>query len=95
LVQDCGEKVSRCMKNKTKYRKAPKAVADAILHSEIVEDFLPPPDKLVFKEQTVKVTLALSQRSIEFFKAKAREYNVPYQAMIKRIVDLYAQRHGE
>jgi predicted DNA binding CopG/RHH family protein len=82
------------MKNKTKYRKAPKGVAEAILHSEIVEDFLPPPDKLVFKEQTVKVTLALSQRSIEFFKAKAREYNVPYQAMIKRIVDLYAQRHG-
>ena len=82
------------MRNKTKYRKAPKSVADAILRSEIVEDFLPAPDKLVFKEQTVKVTLALSQRSIEFFKAKAREYNVPYQAMIKRIVDLYAQRHG-
>ena len=65
-----------------------------MLHSEIVEDFLPAPDKLVFKEQTVKVTLALSRRSIEFFKAKAREYNVPYQTMIKRIVDLYAQRHG-
>ena len=95
MAWDSGEKVSKYMKNKTKYRKAPKAVADAILQSEIVEDFLPPPDKLVFKEQSVKVTLALSQRSIEFFKAKAREYNVPYQAMIKRIVDLYAQRHGE
>jgi predicted DNA binding CopG/RHH family protein len=82
------------MRNKTKYRKAPKSVADAILRSEIVGDFLPAPDKLLFKEQTVKVTLNLSQRSIEFFKAKAREYNVPYQAMIKRIVDLYAQRHG-
>ena len=81
------------MKDKTKYRKAPKALADAIVHSEIVEDFLPAPDKLVFKEQTVKVTLVLSERSIKFFKAKAREYNVPYQAMIKRIVDLYAQRH--
>ena len=82
------------MRNKTKYRKAPKVVADAILHSEIVEAFLPPADKLMFKERSVKVTLALSQRSVEFFKAKAREYNVPYQAMIKRIVDLYAQRHG-
>jgi len=48
---------------------------------------------LIFKEQTVKVTLFLSQRSTEFFKTKAKEYNVPYQAMIKRVVDLYAQRH--
>ncbi len=64
------------------------------MRSQIVEDFLPAPDKLVFKEQTVKVTLSLSQRSVEFFKAKAREYDVPYQAMIKRIVDLYAERHG-
>jgi len=30
-----------------------------------------------------------------FFKAKARQYRVPYQAMIKRVVDLYAERHGE
>lgn len=93
-MQGYGEKVSGYMKNKTKYRKAPKAVADAISDSEIVEDFLPPPHELVFKEQNVKVTLALSERSIEFFKAKAKEYNVPYQTMIKRIVDLYAQRHG-
>ena len=82
------------MKEKNRYRKAPKTISNAIVHSEVVKDFLPAPDKLIFKEQTVKVTLALSQRSIDFFKLKAREYNVPYQAMIKRIVDLYAQRHG-
>ena len=54
---------------------------------------MPTPDKLVFKE-TIKVTLSLSQRSVEFFKTKARKYKVPYQVMIKRIVDLYAERHG-
>ena len=60
---------------------------------KVVPDFLPSPAELAFREEGVKVTIALSKRSIEFFKAKAREYDVPYQAMIKRIVDLYAQRH--
>lgn len=82
------------MKVKTRYRRAPRAIAKAIANAEIVDDFLPPPDKLVFREETIKVTLALSQRSVEFLKTQARKYNVPYQAMIKRIVDLYAQRHG-
>ena len=82
------------MKNNTRYHKAPKAVKDAIAEAEIINDFLPAPDQLVFKEQTVKVTLALSERSIAFFKAKAKKNNVPYQTMIKNLVDLYAQRHG-
>ena len=82
------------MKVRTRYRRAPSAIAKAIADAEIVDDFLPPPDRLVFREQTIKVTLALGQRSVEFFKARARKYEVPYQAMIKRIVDLYAQRHG-
>ena len=82
------------MRVKTGYRKAPRAIANAIVNAEVVDDFLPPPDKLVFKEETIKVTLSLSQRSVEFFKAKARKYKVPYQVMIKRIVDLYAERHG-
>ena len=39
------------MKSKTKYRKAPKRVAEAIARSEVVTDFLPGPDQLVFKEK--------------------------------------------
>ena len=81
------------MKGKTKYRNAPKRVAEAIAEAEVVKDFLPSPDKLVFKENTVKITLSLSQKSIEFFKAKAKQNNVPYQTMIKRLVDLYAEQH--
>jgi predicted DNA binding CopG/RHH family protein len=81
------------MKSKTKYRKAPKRVAEAITRSEVVTDFLPAPDKLVFKENTVKITLSLSKTSIDFFKAKASQYDVPYQTMIKKVVDLYAQQH--
>jgi hypothetical protein len=81
------------MKGKTKYRNAPKRVAEAIAQSDIVTDFLPSPDKLVLKENTVKITLSLSRKSIEFFKAKAIQYDVPYQTMIKKVVDLYAQQH--
>jgi hypothetical protein len=34
----------------------------------VINDFLPPPSELVFKKDTVKVTLSLSRRSVNFFK---------------------------
>ena len=49
----------------------------------IVEDFLPSPDRLVMREDNVKVTLSLSQRSVTFFKRAARQRRVPYQRMIR------------
>jgi hypothetical protein len=58
----------------------------------IVEDFLPPPDRLVLREDNVKVTLSLSQRSVAFFKRAARQRRVPYQRMIRALVDAYAQK---
>jgi hypothetical protein len=35
----------------------------------VVEDFLPSPDQLVLREENVKVTLSLSQRSVAFSSA--------------------------
>jgi predicted DNA binding CopG/RHH family protein len=61
----------------------------------VVEDFLPPPDRLVPREENVKVTLSLSRRSIEFFKRHARKRRVPYQRMIRALVDAYAEKQGE
>ena len=58
----------------------------------VIEDFLPPPDKLVLREENVKVTLSLSQRSIAFFKHEAKKRRVPYQRMIRALVDEYAER---
>lgn len=58
---------------------------------EVVADFLPSPDELVFLEDTVKVTIALSRNSVEFFKAQASKHNVPYQRMIRRLLDEYAR----
>jgi predicted DNA binding CopG/RHH family protein len=58
----------------------------------IVEDFLPPPDELVLREDNLKVTLSLSRRSVEFFKQEAGKTRVPYQRMIRAVVDAYAAR---
>jgi len=46
----------------------------------VVEDFLPPPEALVLREDTVKVTLALSRRSVDFFKRAAKSRRVPISA---------------
>lgn len=43
----------------------------------VVSDFLPPPDQLVLKEETVKVTLALTKESVDFFKKIAKEKAYP------------------
>jgi hypothetical protein len=60
----------------------------------IVKDFLPTPDRLVLREQNAKVTLSLSQRSVAFFKRAARQRRVPYQRMIRALVDAYAEKQG-
>ncbi len=46
----------------------------------IVEDFLLSPDRLVLREDNVKVTPSLSQRSVAFFKRAARQRRVPTSA---------------
>jgi predicted DNA binding CopG/RHH family protein len=41
----------------------------------------------------VKVTLVLSKGSADFFKAQAKKLRVPYQRMIRNLVDRYAAAH--
>ncbi len=48
---------SRYMKTKIKYTDEP------LGKIKVVEDFLPPPDQLAFKEDNVKVTITLSKAS--------------------------------
>lgn len=56
---------------------------------KIVEDFLPAPKNLVMKEKTTKITLSLSQSSIDFFKAEALKHHTQYQKMIRALIDQY------
>jgi len=61
----------------------------------IIPDFLPAPEKLAFRdEEGVKVTIALSRRSVDFFKREARERNTKYQRMIRRLLDAYTERYS-
>jgi predicted DNA binding CopG/RHH family protein len=60
----------------------------------VIEDFLPPPAELVPREEHVKVTLSLSRRSLDFFKREAKKSRVPYQRMIRALVDRYVERQA-
>jgi hypothetical protein len=54
-----------------------------------IPDFLPSPAELAFREEGVKVTLALSKKSVEFFKSEATKYHTQYQRMIRRLLDAH------
>lgn len=57
--------------------------------TQVVTDFLPSPSELAFRDEGVKVTLALSKKSIEFFKSEASKHHTQYQRMIRRLLDSY------
>jgi predicted DNA binding CopG/RHH family protein len=59
-----------------------------------VKDFLPTPAELVTTEKTIKVTIALNKKSVEFFKHKAGLYHTKYQKMIRELLDKYAMQYS-
>lgn len=69
--------VGKSMKSKT--RKRMKYTDEPMNQVEVIADFLPSPEQLAFKEETVKITIALSKSSIDFFKEKADAHNTQYQ----------------
>ena len=83
-MPDIGGKERKYMKQKIKYTDEPMGKI------KVVSDFLPSPEELALKDETVKVTIALSKTSIDFFKKEAKKYNTQYQKMIRRLLDEYA-----
>ena len=73
-------------------KKGPDYTRGEMGNVRIVKDFLPLPSQLVLRDDNVKVTLSLSRRSIAFFKREAKKQRVPYQKMIRALVDGYAER---
>jgi hypothetical protein len=61
---------------------------------EVLGDFLPSPAELAFREDGVKVTLALSKSSVDFFKSEAAKHQTQYQRMIRRLLDSYVDAHS-
>lgn len=75
------------MKKKIKY------TDESMGKVKIIPDFLPSPEELALKEETVKITISLSKASVEFFKNEAKKYNTQYQKMIRRLLDEYTVHH--
>ena len=59
-----------------------------------VHDFLPVPERLALRGDSVRVTLSLSRRSVESFKREAGRRRVPHRRMIRALLDEYARRHA-
>jgi hypothetical protein len=60
---------------------------------KVVRDFLPSLEELAFREEDVKITITLSKKSVEFFKAEAAKADTQYQRMIRRLLDSYVDAH--
>jgi predicted DNA binding CopG/RHH family protein len=88
LALDIGDEVYAFMKKSIKYTN------ERLGRLSVVEDFLPAPGELVFREDTEKVTIALSKRSVDFFKREARLHGTQYQRMIRALLDRYAEVHA-
>ena len=76
------------MKTKIKYSDEPMG------KPKVIPDFLPSPEELALKNETVKITISLSKVSVEFFKKEAKKYNTQYHKMIRRLLDEYASHQA-
>lgn len=61
---------------------------------KVIRDFLPSPQELMFREEDVKITITLSKKSVDFFKAAATSGDTQYQRMIRRLLDAYVEAHA-
>jgi hypothetical protein len=76
------------MSAKIKYTNEP-------VEARVILDFLPPPEELAFREEGVKVTIALSKKSVDFFKSEASKHHTQYQRMIRKLIDTYVDTYAE
>lgn len=63
----------------------------------IVKDFLPSPDKLVYKNEpeTEKISIVLDKEDVDFFRSKATALGASYQRMIRNLVKMYVEQQRE
>ena len=60
--------------------------------AEIAALGIPSAEELAARlERTVKITVELESRSLEFLKTKAKESRVPYQRLLRELVKSYAE----
>lgn len=87
-MQDIGEKEKRLMNKTIKYTEG------EIGDMKIIEDFLPSPEKLAFKEENTKITISLTKETVDFFKDEAKKHHTQYQKMIRNLLDMYVAKQS-
>jgi predicted DNA binding CopG/RHH family protein len=83
------------MTRKDEYEEAPEDIREELMEAKEVPNVIPPPEELIPKEETKKVTISLSKKSIDFFKRVSKETNIPYQQMIRKVLDNYTDHYAE
>ncbi len=76
------------MKKKTVYTDGP------IGDYEIIDDFLPPPERLIRRQENVRVTINLNKSSVGYFKEIAKAGHTQYQRIIRSLLDYYVARQA-
>jgi len=89
LVRDIGERAKTYMKSKVSKTSLRVKYTDEPLEARLVSDFLPKPENLILREKKTRVTLTLTEKSLDFFKSAAKKHGASYQAMIRRLIDYY------
>jgi predicted DNA binding CopG/RHH family protein len=88
LEQATGERARESMKSKMQYTDEPMG------NIRVVKDLLPTPEELALHDETVKITISLTRRSVDYFKREAKLHHSQYQRMIRALLDEYAAHQG-
>jgi len=83
-----GGKGKQFVKVKIKYSNEP-------IGAKVIMDFFPPPEELSFREEGVKIAIALSKKSVDFFKSEDARHRTQYQRMIRRLIDTCVETYEE
>ena len=75
-----------------KNTKIPDYSDEPLQMGERVADFLPSPQDLAEAGEVIKVTIALSKNSVDFFKQEAQAHNSSYPKMIQKLLDEYVRK---
>lgn len=59
-----------------------------------IPDFLPPPEELMPSEKTIKITVAIDEQTLKFFKDYAKKSDLKYQRIIREVLKGYARHYG-
>ena len=60
----------------------------------VIDNFLPDPEELVRPTRTKKITISLTESSVDFFKNQAKKHHTKYQRMIRTLVEKYADKYS-